>query len=151
MGHRLQFVEVGTRQETATSGGVDGLTDQMWCQMGLDAVEYRPFHTDHRDSLPAGHVLGGKITNVDPIRRRHRPTDLRDLGNRHIDLGRVHVTEIPQLECRLVRDHPAMPSALCPEPTKCSDWANARRMPARYRRHGIQLSQTETALYISVD
>lgn len=64
---------------------------------------------DDRGPLEARDVCRVKVTHVHVEEGRHGPADLGHPGHAHVDLGRVDVAEVPEIEGGLVRGSPEPP------------------------------------------
>lgn len=65
---------------------------------------------DGRDPFVQGDLVGMQILVMEPIGRGYLPADPVAAGHGDVDLGRVDVAQLIQLQHRLMREDPARPS-----------------------------------------
>lgn len=84
---------------------VDRLADQSIIEVTLDAVENRSQRCNCRNAVDVGDVAHLEVANVHGIRRRDLATDSGGPWDGDVNLGRVDIAQIPQVEGGVVRDH----------------------------------------------
>jgi hypothetical protein len=98
--------------ETAPARRVDRLIDQPSIQMAFAPVEDGAKRCDHPYAFEPRDVGRVEITHMNLVHGRCCASNASGLRNGHMDLGGIHVAEIPQVEGGVMRDHSEFEASL---------------------------------------